>query len=193
MATSVAAFIGYTARGLDHRPQRLLSFADFERAFGGLAADSLVSYGVSHFFTNGGTTAWVVRVPKPDADVAAITLRDDVAAGAVALAVTALSAGAWANDVLVDIDHDVPDGDPKAFNLTITDFTGGAVETFRNVTLDDTAAELRRRRRQRPGDRVAAGVGRSHAGLGPPCRHRHGRRRGRRRQRPERSELPGCD
>ena len=138
VATSVAAFIGYTARGLDHRPQRLLSFADFERAFGGLAADSLVSYGVSHFFTNGGTTAWVVRVPKPDADVAAITLLDDVAAGAVALAVTALSAGAWANDVLVDVDHDVPDGDPKAFNLTITDFTGGAVETFRNVTLDDT-------------------------------------------------------
>ena len=35
-----------------------------------------MSYGVSHFFTNGGTEAWVVRVPKPDADLAAVTLRD---------------------------------------------------------------------------------------------------------------------
>jgi phage tail sheath protein FI len=138
VATSVAAFVGHTARGLDHRPQRLLSFADYERAFGGLASDSLVGYGVSHFFTNGGTEAWVVRVPKPDADVAAITLRDATKAGDAALVVTALSAGAWANDVLVDVDHDVPAGDPKAFNLIITDVATGTIETFRNVTLDDT-------------------------------------------------------
>lgn len=139
VATSVAAFVGYTARGLDHRPQRLLSFADYERAFGGLASDSLVSYGVSQFFTNGGTEAWVVRVPKPDADAAAITLRDAVTgAPNTSLVVTALSSGAWANNVLVDVDHDVPAGDAKAFNLTITDLGTGTVETFRNVTLDDT-------------------------------------------------------
>jgi uncharacterized protein len=139
VATSVAAFVGLTGRGLDHRPQRLLSFADFERHFGGLSHDSLVSYSVSHFFANGGTEAWVVRVPKSDSVAAAITMLDGVGAGAnVALRLTALSRGAWANDVLVDVDHGVPAGDPKAFNLTITDIVSGVIESFPHVTLDNT-------------------------------------------------------
>ena len=40
VATSITAFVGYTASGLDNRAKRLFSFADFERAFGGLAAAS---------------------------------------------------------------------------------------------------------------------------------------------------------
>ena len=64
VATSITAFVGYTASGLDNRAKRLFSFADFERAFGGLAADSELSYAVQQFFANGGTTAYVVRVPK---------------------------------------------------------------------------------------------------------------------------------
>jgi Bacteriophage tail sheath protein len=138
VATSVAAFVGLTPRGLDQRPQRLFSFADFERAFGGLGTDSLVGYAVSHFFANGGSEAWVVRVPKPDSVAAVIALRDAIAAGNEALRVTALSRGAWANDLLVDVDHDVPAGDAKAFNLTITDVGSGAAESFPNVTLDNT-------------------------------------------------------
>jgi hypothetical protein len=116
----------------------LSSFADYERAFGGLSRDSLVGYAVSHFFVNGGAEAWVVRVPKPDSVAARITLRDAVAAGNTSLVVTALSRGAWANDLLVDVDHDVPAGDPQAFNLQITDVGSGATESFPNVTLDNT-------------------------------------------------------
>src|SRR5262245_36978247 len=108
VATSVAAFVGVTVRGLDNRPQRLLSFADFERSFGGLSYDGLVSYAVSHFFANGGSEAWVVRIPKPNAVAAQITLLDGVGGGNTALVITALSRGAWANDVLVDVDYDVP-------------------------------------------------------------------------------------
>ena len=138
VATSVAAFVGLTARGLDNRPQRLLSFADFERSFGGLSYDSLVSYAVSHFFANGGSEAWVVRIPKPNAVAGQITLLDGVSGGNTALVITALSRGAWANDVLVDVDYDVPAGDAKAFNLTVTDVDTGTLESFPNVTLDNT-------------------------------------------------------
>jgi uncharacterized protein len=138
VSTSVAAFVGLTPRGLDNRAQRLFSFADFERGFGGLAHDSLVAYAVSHFFANGGSEAWVVRVPKPDGVAARISLGDAVSGGSVAVALTALSRGAWANDVLVDVDHDVPASDAKAFNLTLTDVQTGTVETFPNVTLDNT-------------------------------------------------------
>lgn len=149
VATSITAFVGYTSRGLDNRATRLFSFADFERLFGGLASDSELSYAVQQFFTNGGAEAYVVRVPKasdgavvaPDVKAAAasITLLDGVAPGAKqALAVTALSKGEWANSVVIDVSYDgAPAGDPKAFNLTITDLLTGALESFPNVTLDN--------------------------------------------------------
>src|SRR5262245_60283606 len=95
VATSITAFVGYKARGRDNRAVRVFSFADFERAFGGLAADSELSYVVQHFFNNGGTDAYVVRVPKNDAVAASITLLDGVGGGAKqALKVTALNKGA---------------------------------------------------------------------------------------------------
>src|SRR5215469_6059801 len=52
VATSIAAFVGYTQRGRDNRAKLILSFADFEREFGGLASNSELSYGVQQFFTN---------------------------------------------------------------------------------------------------------------------------------------------
>src|SRR5262249_11497219 len=136
VATSITAFIGYVARGLDSRAKRISSFADFERSFGGLASDSEVSYAVQHFFSNGGADAIVVRVPKADAVSALITLKDGDGVGAKnALAFTALSKGAWANNVLIDSDG-IPATDAKAFNLTITDLTTRAVEYFAKVTMD---------------------------------------------------------
>ena len=63
VATSIAAFVGYTARGIDNRAEAVFSFSDFQRLFGGLASNSEVSYAVQQFFQNGGTQAYVVRVP----------------------------------------------------------------------------------------------------------------------------------
>jgi phage tail sheath protein FI len=131
VATSVTAFIGYTPRGLDNRAKQILSFADFERQFGGLAADSELSYAVQQFFTNGGNQAYVVRVPRDGATYASITLRDKLTAGKSALAVTALSAGSWANGVLIDIDYDgIASSDTTSYNITITDPSTGTVESF---------------------------------------------------------------
>lgn len=171
VATSVTAFIGYTARGLDNRATRLFSFADFERAFGGLSADSELSYAVQQFFANGGGEAVVVRVPKNDnaaaiaaaqaggdADAiaaaitagsaaASITLLDDTAGGNPALTVQALSRGAWGNQLVVDVDYydavaKATYADTNAFNLTLTDLASGKVEEFDNVTIDPTKANF---------------------------------------------------
>lgn len=60
--TSVTAFVGATKRGPVHAPAHCLSFDDYERQFGGLAATSEVSYAVRQFFANGGTDAIVVRI-----------------------------------------------------------------------------------------------------------------------------------
>lgn len=136
VSTSVTAFVGYTARGFDHRATRIFSFADFERAFGGLAPDSELSYAVQHFFANGGGEGVVVRVPKADSVAASITLLDNIdGTGKEALTITALSKGAWANDVVIEVDYDGV-ADTKSFNLTITDLGAGTIEEFDNVTMD---------------------------------------------------------
>jgi phage tail sheath protein FI len=134
VATSIAAFVGYTPRGIDNRAQAIFSFGDFERLYGGLAADSELSYAVSHFFQNGGTQAYVVRVPRDAASAANVVFNG--------LTFTALSSGKWPNGELL-IDSDVANldlaADAKAFNLTITNLLDGTVESFPAVTLDKTA------------------------------------------------------
>ncbi|KAA6459802.1 phage tail sheath family protein [Acidobacteria bacterium AB60] len=142
VATSIAAFVGFTARGIDNRAQEIFSFADFERLYGGLASNSEVSYAVQQFFQNGGTQAYVVRTPMhypagppapvPYAEVA-------IANGEVTF--KALSSGVWANgQLLVDIDVVGLDltADPFAFNLTVTDLLDQTSESFPSVTLDNT-------------------------------------------------------
>jgi phage tail sheath protein FI len=64
VATSVTAFVGHASHGPLNQAIHLLSFADFERHFGGLDAKSELSYAVRQFFINGGTEAWVVRLAK---------------------------------------------------------------------------------------------------------------------------------
>ena len=62
--TSIAAFVGAAARGPRNTPVRLASFAEYDRAFGGLASTRPLSYAVKHFFDNGGRDAYVVRVGR---------------------------------------------------------------------------------------------------------------------------------
>jgi len=97
VATSITAFVGYTATGIDNRAEMLLSFSDYERLFGGLAADSELSYAVQQFFQNGGSQAYVVRTPRHGAEDAQVVFGG--------LTFTALSSGSWANgEILIDID-----------------------------------------------------------------------------------------
>jgi hypothetical protein len=136
VSTSVTAFVGYTVRGLDNRATHIFSFADFERACGGLDRESELSYVVQQFFANGGSEAYIVRVPKHDSRAASIALPDSAASG-TALTVTALSRGAWANSVIVDVNYDgIAATDDTAFNLVISDLSTGTTETFANVTMD---------------------------------------------------------
>ncbi len=62
VATSIAAFIGSALRGPTDAPDSVNSFADFERLYGGLWAQSTLGYAVQQFFLNGGSQALIVRV-----------------------------------------------------------------------------------------------------------------------------------
>jgi hypothetical protein len=64
--TAVAAFVGPAARGPVDEPRHLTSWTDFDRIYGGLSADSMMSYAVFHYYQNGGSEAEVVRVAARD-------------------------------------------------------------------------------------------------------------------------------
>jgi uncharacterized protein len=74
--TSSAAFIDIFQQGPLNKAMQVISFAEFERAFGGLDGGSEASYAILQYFLNGGKTAWVVRV---DGDVTAETIVGDSA------------------------------------------------------------------------------------------------------------------
>src|SRR6478736_2493232 len=78
VGTAVAAFIGFTSTYHPElgnpadpggvRPQLVTSWAQYERLFGGIAADAMLPHSVQGFFLNGGTKAYIVRIPRGDED-----------------------------------------------------------------------------------------------------------------------------
>ena len=95
VATSIAAFIGRTARGDTDVPITINGFGDFDRIYGGLWSGSRLGYAVRDFFLNGGGQAIIVRLVEPsDSDqTGALAAAQAVAAAAQA------SAGPAATDV----------------------------------------------------------------------------------------------
>jgi phage tail sheath protein FI len=141
--TSVAAFVGYTARGPVDEPAQIFSFADFERIFGGVHADSPLSYAVNHFFLNGGATAWIVRVAEAS-EAANVLL--ETTGGADSLLVTASSAGIWGNNLELTVDY-ATSSPGSTFNLTVTEVEQRAgsrvvarTETHRNLSMNPESA-----------------------------------------------------
>ena len=143
VATSIAAFVGFTSRGIDNRAQAIFSFQDYQRLYGGLASNSEVSYAVQQFFLNGGAQAYIVRTPMhygagavPYALAGFGAPKSPATSG---LNFAALSSGQWANgQILLDVDVQGLNltTDPLAFNLTVTNLVDGSTEYFPSVTLD---------------------------------------------------------
>jgi phage tail sheath protein FI len=137
VSTSETAFIDVFARGPIGRAVRITSFADFERAFGGLSARSEASYAIRQYYLNGGRIAWVVRVGAGNPGQASRI----VAGGSPpqnTLRVRAANAGAWGNEIRVAIVN----SSTNAFDLHARQVrqVGGspqvvASEVHRNLTM----------------------------------------------------------
>ena len=137
--TSITAFIGRALRGPvdgDHLGAggkvNVFSWGDYERRFGGLWAESAMSYAVRDFFNNGGRRAVIIRVFHADGASHAL-----IRVGTVNL--VAATPGAWGNQLTVEIDHETGledlEMDGMFFNLTVIDAGTGSSERFTDVTL----------------------------------------------------------
>jgi phage tail sheath protein FI len=143
VATSIAAFVGFTRRGTPDKAVAITSFSDFERGYGGLDRDSPLSYAVRQFYANGGTQAFIVRVATGFA-TAAFVLNDD-AANPV-LDVTASSPGSWGNNLRIAVDRTAVRNSDAEFNLIVLQLGADGVtlqplETHRNLTLDSNSPQ----------------------------------------------------
>jgi uncharacterized protein len=136
VATSIALFIGWAPKGPIDRAGRITSYAGFERTYGGLNADSLLGYSVRHFYDNGGSDAYIVRISATGAGgtTAAVAASRTING----LAVTASSPGLWGNRLRID-----PSGTAASFRLDIVD-TGPSgtenvlLESFVNMSMTAT-------------------------------------------------------
>ncbi len=143
VATSIAAFVGYTSNGFPDKAVAITSFADFERQYGGINRDSPVSYAVRQFFMNGGTQALVVRVATGFAS-AAWTLQD--AARASVLDITTANPGAWGNGLRISVQTTGVRNSDADFNLVVSKLQPDGttllpIETHRNLNLDSNSAQ----------------------------------------------------
>lgn len=73
-STAVAAFVGFTAKAPTDdpadpegvRPRLVTSWSQFEELYGGFAEGCLLPHSVYGYFNNGGTIAYIVRIPHTE-------------------------------------------------------------------------------------------------------------------------------
>jgi phage tail sheath protein FI len=144
VATSITAFVGNSSRGPDNEPVEINNFGDYERNFGGLQADSMMSYAVRDFYLNGGSKALIVRIHN-GATRATIPLPTEN--GVDTLILEAQTVGAWGNNLEVGVDY----GDNNQlqatdlFNIRVFERVNGidvAQESFLNLSTDPNAARF---------------------------------------------------
>ena len=136
--TSNTVFVGWSDKGPTDRAALILSWLDFERLYGGLNTKSYLGYAVQQFFSNGGTTAYVLRLvdktSKAPASVASTTLKAGLSN---VLQVHAKNEGAWGRSISITSKKRIPpDGSRFDLKISYTD-PGGHItaETFENLSM----------------------------------------------------------
>jgi uncharacterized protein len=143
-ATAVAAFVGFTAKapkddpsdpdGL--KPRLVTNWAQFEKLYGGFVNGAMLPHAVYGYFNNGGSVAYIVRVPhtEPAKEAGVLALPAVDRALGPALEITTVEPNA---DISVNIApsanaHD--DEDAPVYRIDVVE-NGKVVESFDDLTL----------------------------------------------------------
>lgn len=133
VGTSTAGFIGMAEKGpVLGLPQLVTNFADFKRNYGGyLSADEygdfrFLAYAVEHFFMNGGSRCFVMRVAPEDA--ACSEAKVPSKEGCI-LKLNAKNPGLWGNNLKVMIS---PSSKAKTQVFEVLETAGGRRYSVKN-------------------------------------------------------------
>jgi uncharacterized protein len=145
--TSIAAFVGAAPRGPVDAPMQIGSFADYQRAFGGVSAGYPISYAVYQFYNNGGSTGEVVRITSAGDSAAQIDITPQENDAAQQITLAAANPGTWGNSLQVTVDYNTAGGPPQggapatSYNLTVYDPGSGTTERYLNVSTTPTSPQ----------------------------------------------------
>lgn len=149
-ATAVAAFVGFTAKapkddpsdpeGL--KPRLVTNWSQFEGLYGGFVPGAMLAHSVYGFFNNGGSLAYIVRIPHTQpADVSGqLALPTGDRSLGTALEITTAEPNA---DITVSVSaeptpDDAADDAPPSYSIDVNE-GGKKVESFTGVTLGGIA------------------------------------------------------
>jgi phage tail sheath protein FI len=152
VGTSTAAFVGLAQKGPFGVAVPITNFTQFVSTFGTYVDGAFLAFAVNSFFSEGGTSCYVVRTchyavpaaappgtPKQPTAVAATRNFQNPGVGPIdVLKLTATSAGAWGNDLSVSLKNVAPAGD--RFRLELR-YRGNVVGTFDNLTMDGSSPD----------------------------------------------------
>lgn len=134
--TGVVGFVGLAERGPANEPRRIGSFEEFTDVYGELEAETFLAAAVRGYFSNGGTTAWVLRVAhlvarrrEETARAAFVRLADG--AGKPTIVLRAASEGVWGNGVRVEVVRQ----DPRVSTFLTLDLNPGDTSAVIKSTL----------------------------------------------------------
>ena len=142
--TAVAAFVGFTERAPQDdpndpqglAPRLVTSWTQFEALYGGFVEGAILPLSVYGYFLNGGSLAYIVRVPNAEPSGEPSRLALPAADRSLGLPISVESVEPDANlTVVVEAAEVADDHDgPAPFSITIVD-GGEAVESYDDLTL----------------------------------------------------------
>ncbi len=146
--TMVMAMVGVAQKGPVNIATLIGSSAEFVNIFGGYTTAGDLATSVDGFFSNGGTSVWVVRVVHYTDITDAGTATSDPATKAIVNATPATTLnmsgnyhGAYANSLKIKI-SDATSAIASEFNLSVLDSSGLVLEVYPNLTMDVTKARF---------------------------------------------------
>ena len=143
VATSIAAFIGWSDQGPVGEAVMVESWSDYETLFGGLIPGVPLGYAVSQFFLNGGAQTYIVRLYDNAGAATSAQWASNTVGG---LTLYASNPGKWANALCVAVSNlSAAPGGRFAFDLHLLTLTpSGApalLESYTNLSTDPANAQ----------------------------------------------------
>ncbi|MGE3619576.1 MAG: phage tail sheath family protein [Acidimicrobiia bacterium] len=145
-ATAIAAFVGFTGKAPTDdpndpegvRPRLVTSWSQFEDLYGGFAPGCVLPHSVYGYFNNGGSIAYIVRIPNAEPSGQPAVAELPAADRALGSPVTVTSTEPDADISIAISRSDAGDDDaegPSPVRLDVLE-GGRVVESFDNLTFD---------------------------------------------------------